>query len=278
MTGLKIPKSGLFFESGSPEILAGYLELSNTIGRIILSAREYNLANSVAELQSILFPGAPFEDFTSLTETYLQKTQSTGGYNSDLYATLGNAIARRAIYASAMEDNATALQNILTVVAALNTDIALSALGCIPQAWQYNDSRAARIGIPKAYLGLLKATISPELRSVALCALAEALERQFTYVVDPRSDENCLQVDRSFEFDTESLRSVLECQRDSPSLSNARIRVSGCILISECVSQRGIDFHMRRYRSHLETWGHILCTAGHSRNVIIILYPFHTAY
>ena len=132
-------------------------------------------------------------------------------------------------------------------------------------------SRAALMGIPKAYVALLEATESPEVRSVALSALAEALDRQFQSVLELRSDENCLEVDRSFQFDTEGLRSVLESRKDIPSLSNTRIRISGCILLSEYVSQRGIDPEMQRYRPHLERWGESLCLAGNSNNVSLCL-------
>jgi hypothetical protein len=215
-----------------------------------------------------LFTDHPFEEFTSLVEEHLQKIQTTGGYSSDLYAALGSAIARRAIFATALMDDVFSLPNVLVVSSALNTDITLAALECLPHAWGLNDSIDAIKGIPKAYLALLHATKFPENRSVALFALAKALDRQFSYVSEARSDENCLQVDRSFEFDTEGLRYLMEHRRGStPSLANARIRISGCLLLSEYVSQRGIDLHMQRYRSHLEIWGQTLCSAGDAKNV-----------
>jgi len=266
--------------SGSPQVLAASIEVSNTIARIRLMVQsrhayddndEYSLVVEASGIQRA--ETYTFEDFTEQIELYLGNIQATGGYNSDLYAALGNAIIRRAIFTTSVEEDASLLQNVLAVAAALNPDITLAALDCLPQAWGNFTSKAAIIGISKVYLALLQATRFPEIQSVALYALAEALDRQFHLVLEPRSDDNCLQVDRSFEFDTEGLRYVLESDRDTPSLFNARMRISGCILLSEYVSQRGLDLHMQRYQSYLQTWGHMLCSAGDSNNVSHSLSP-----
>lgn len=268
----------------SPQVSAALIEVTNTTTKIMLSSQEGqrrliddeegDLTSPIAQAMSRKPRQNLFEEFTTHIETYLSKIHDTGGYNSDLYAALGNAIVRRAIFATAMEDDGIALQNILVVAGALNPDITLVALDCLKEAWKHNKSRGAIMGVPKAYLALLKANKFPEIQSTTMYALAEALDQQFNFVIEGRSRENCLQVDRSFEFDTEALRSILEDQESSPSLSNARIRVSGCILLSECVSQRGIDLRMQRYRPHLETWGQTLCLAGDCNNVNPSILPF----
>jgi len=253
-----------------PEILTAHLEVHNVIARIILSGtRDYEYTES---LTGQLFPNHALEEFDVLMEVYLKLSNSPHSSDARLNAALGNAIARRGVYTASMNDDVAALQHILKYLAALNTDIILETLECIPHAWENNGSSAARFGISKAYLSLMENNSSPEVRSIALFQLAEALDRQFAQA-KPRSKLGAFEHDEieAFQFDFVALRPLLKNGTESPSLANAKIRISGAVLIREVMSQMFVDNSLKIYRPQLEDWGKLLSMAGEASNVRYLL-------
>lgn len=274
-----------FFESGCPEILAAYLEVSNTIARILLSVHaKMPVTDDHSHLASItdhLFLHDTYEEFLDLMKTYPTLTASIGGSELSVNTALAcKTVVRRAVFTAALRDDTLGLQNVISFAAALDTDVALEAIEVIPQAWGSHTSADTLFGLIKAYMGAIEMTQSPEVRSVAIVNLAEVVDQLFGRV-DPSNAEPgqnsggtkltqhpSLDLNEMVRGEIKGLGALLQDGSKTPSLSNAEIRISGSLLVCEYVSQKHFNRALNTYKQRMESWGKLLSGAGNASNVM----------
>jgi hypothetical protein len=264
---LKSPKSVEFVGGEHPEILAAALEVNNTIAKILLcpptTETEKGDASHVRSITSHLFADNAFDEFSILVEKHAAISTETPAT-----AALGKAIVRRGIYTTALLENEGALQNIVSSIAELNTDMVLTALDCLPSAWKNLSSSKTLCGLSRAYISLLVASKAPEVRAVACYDLADVLDKGFVSIEASGSTGNESNGQPNFDLIdiTKELSSILQ-GNDSPSFSNAQIRISGCIMICQHISQAYDKSPTEPYRSQMKEWGQLVSAAGQSSNV-----------
>jgi hypothetical protein len=256
-----------------PEIQAAYLEIYNIFAKIILAT-----------------PASPENGSEALIRAFIQKPLTNHRFEmhllennpnsitmatalalvSDINATLGNAIVRRAVYVSAIKNNLEMLQVILKSIMELNTDIILTTIKCVSQAWGQNHSPASLAGLAKAYLDLTAASTSPDISTAAMGHLLETIDQQLLLVNQSSVSElSNLDDMRASAADTSisRLQEPLKGLRDTPSLSNARIGISGAICLFNELGHSASDEPSKLDRSYLESWGSLLASAGDPNNV-----------
>lgn len=191
---------------------------------------------------------------------------------SDLTATLGNAIARRAVYVSAMKADFGMLQTVLGSINMLNIDIVLTSIETISLAWGGHGPSNRSIDIATAYLSVIRSSKSPEVTTAAIECLSEIVDGHLAI-------SSHLPVNSGSNADeTKTLEKLNEISelgnsimgfKDTPSLVNARIRISGAVhLFADLENSTthksniiGID--------RLESWGAAISSAGDSHNVCL---------
>lgn len=251
------------------EILAAHMEVNNTIAKIMLSqpinVTEAESTQTTQIIASHIFADNMVESFASFKEEYLCMSAETPGI-----ASLCNAIVCRAIYTTALSGDDISLQDILGDIATLNTDIVLIALDCLPTAWKRHSSFKGLSGLSKAYIRLLGASKNPEVCACICNELADVLDKAFSAikVSGPISAEGSDQSDIVLNDIAKELGSILR-SNDSPSFSNARIRISGFLSIQEHVSKARGNNLQEGHGSQMKAWGRLLWEAGKASNVIL---------
>lgn len=264
---LKSPRKMEFFKGDPPEVLTAYLEVSNTIAKIQLScARREAKKDDASLLRAInedLFTEHSFENIAVLIGKCLEISTETMAT-----AALANAIIHRGIYATALSCDEVALQNILCSAAALNTDVVLAALDCVPIAWKNLTSLENLLAVSQAYTNLLITSKAPEVRARVCYYLADILDKAFVVIEASGTTGKRSVCQSSLRLNdiTEQLRTILP-GNDNPSFSNAQIRISGSILISEHISEAHDASPTELYSSRMKAWGQMLSVAGKASNV-----------
>lgn len=254
---------------GSPEILAAYLEVENVMAEALLSEPEESqkAIRQCPQSHLHMFADDALEDFEVLKGVYGGWIQSKGGVGNDLFANLGNTIARRAVYITALTNNGVALQKIILSMNALGVDIILTGLECLPGAWARNTSLGAMSGIMKTYTSLLEISRSPEVRTVALTQLRAVVQNNFKALGITWPSVTAKKFNNMSNFDFLDLGSSVKIDYNTPSLYNSEITMSGFMMLSERSSQMLGNLDSNTYGAHLYTWGHSLCLAGEAANV-----------
>lgn len=272
-----------FFESGCPEILAAYLEVSNSIARIFLSSRNSDASSSLSSLASVrdhLFLHDAYEEFLDLMKTYPTLTASIGGAECSVNTALAcNAVVRRSVFTAALRGDTLGLQNVISFAAALDTDVALAAIDVVSDAWGNHTSADTLFGLVKAYMGAVEMTQSPEVRAFAITNLAEVVDKLFGRIdsVSAKRSQNggpakipqhpSLDLNEMVRNEIKGLGDFLQEGTKTPSLSNAEIRISGSLLVCEYVSQKHFNRALDTYKLRMEAWGKLLIGAGNAINV-----------
>lgn len=255
----------------SPNIQAAYLELYTTFAKIVLgtptSIIERCSESLILAITQPVFMDNSLEQDTNLTKKHAELANYFTSSNS-LSSALGNAIARRAVYTSALREDITSLQTFLRHTAELNIDIALAAVKCVPDAWEHTNSPGHLSDVAQAYLGLIGVSNSPEICSAAISLLAETIDKQ-SVKVDLNSNSGHLIEDgiRAFDFDVTEFQKSIHERMNTPSLSNAHIRISGAIPLFKELARSLRCQPKQSDRSYLVPWGNLLATAGGVENV-----------
>jgi hypothetical protein len=281
---LKSSKMWSFFESGCPEILAAYLEVSNTLAGILLSARNKPLgtsdASQLASVMDHLFLHDTYGEFLDLMKTYPTLTASIGGSELSVNTALAcNAVVRRAVLTAALREDTLGLQNVISFAAALDTNVALAAVEVIPDAWSSYASADTLFGLVKTYMGAIEMTKSPDVRSAAIVNLAEIVDQLFGRIDSSTAERGqnggnakmtqypSLDLNEMIRGEIKGLGALLQDATKTPSLSNAEIRISGSLLVCEYVSQKHFNRALNTYKPRMEAWGKLLAGAGNASNV-----------
>ena len=226
---LNIPLPWEYLETGNPEILAAYLEIVNSVAKILLPIRGDDIRSEDQPLLDALldtFADDSFEEFEILLEAYNKVVRSSGGPSNGLFATLGNAIARRAIYTAALKSDEAALERILISTTSINIDVTLAALDCLPDAWEHITSVDTLNRIAKAYITLLGVTKSSEVSAVTLSNLKTLLDR-----IVAAGNAKAGGDGKTFAYlDVASIRFACRTSMDTPSLSNSQLAMGGFVL------------------------------------------------
>jgi hypothetical protein len=270
-----------FFECGCPQILAAYLEVSNSIGRILLSFHKaHDTAASKSNLAAItdqLFRHDAYQEFLDLMKTYPALTVSRGGSECSVNSALACvAVVRRAVLTAALRDDYLGLQNVISFAAALDTDVALAAVEAVPDAWGFRTSADSLFGLIKSYRAIVEMTQSSEVRAIAIFNLAEVIDQLFGRI-DSKSVEGCkdykcyqnsnFDLNEMIRSEIQGLGALLQNGKKTPSLLNAEIRISGSLLVCDYVFEKSLNRPMDAYKSHMQTWGELLAKAGNASNV-----------
>lgn len=272
------------FESGCPDILAAYLEVSNAIARIFLSTRHSSQAASrssyVTSVMDQFFVRNSFEEFLAIMQTHPTITASRRG--SECFASTAlacNAVVRRSVFTAALQEDTLGLQNVISFAAALDTDLAIAATESIPDAWGYFISADSLLGLIKAYMVAIKVTQSSEVRAVAIYNLAGVVDQIFRRVGPTNVERGqnsgpaglthypSLDLYEMIRGELKSLEALLQDGARTPSLSNAEIRISGSLIVCECFSQKHSNGALNSCRPRMEAWGEVLVGAGNPYNV-----------
>ena len=193
---------------------------------------------------------------------------------STLHSLLGTAVARRSIYISAITGDINSLQKTLRCAAELNIDVGLAAIDCVPKLCGNGNPFVIMKGLAKAWLGLIKASRSSEVCSAAVYRLAETIDRYFENAkAAPQTDSLNHEEISALHVDIAGLSDSIRGQMDTPSLSNARIRVSGAIPLFKELSIFTASQSQTLDRTFLEPWGQLLAAAGAAHNVCQLAYP-----
>jgi hypothetical protein len=272
-----------FFESGCPEILAAYLEVSNTIARILISSRNSDTSSCDSKLASVtdhLFLHDSYGEFLDLMKTYPTLTASIGGSECSVNTALAcNAVVRRSVFTAALRDDTLSLQKVISFAAALDTDVALTGIEAIPDAWASHTSADALLGLIKAYMGAIEMSQSPEVRAVAITNLAEVVDNLFGRINSKNMERGqnsgpakipqhpSLDLNEMVQSEIKGLGALLQDGIKTPSLFNAEIRISGSLLVCEYVSQKHFNRPLDTSKSRMEAWGKLLVGAGNASNV-----------
>ena len=272
---LKSSKRWRFLESGCPEIIAAYLEVSNSIAKILLSSGNSYTASGRTDRASItdrLFPHDTYKEFLDLMQT-VRRTECS--VNTALAC---NAVVRHSAFASALREDTIGLQKAVCFAATLDTDVALAAIEIIPEAWRASTSTDALFGLTKSYMGAIKMTQCPEVRAAVIFNLAAMIDQLFGGI-DSKSTEGqtngpakinqypSLDLNESVRREIEGLGALLQHGTKTPSLSNAEIRISGSVMVCEYVSQKHFNRAMNTYKLRMEAWGKLLVDSGIASNV-----------
>ena len=249
------------------DILAAYLEVENTVAKILLfqpiNSGEGQSALIIKDVARQIFAENAAEEFAGIKGKYVDTSLELPGVE-----TLSYTIVRRAIYTAALSDDEVALQTLLGDIAALNTDIVLATLDCVSVAWKNNSSIKSLYGVSKAYISLLEASKNPEVCACICYELAEILDKSFASIKTSEpidlGDFGKLHIDLN---DAMRQLSMTLRSNDNPSFSNARIRISGFLLIDEHTSYRHNQIPKEEYKSRMKVWGRLLWEAGNASNV-----------
>ena len=255
------------YKSIHRDILAVYLEVENTIAKVLLSqpsnSGKGNSESITKDVVAQIFANNAAKEFVGMKKKYLDKfVESTGT------ETLSNTIVRRAIYSAALLEDESVLQGLFGDIAVLNTDIVLVALDCVSVAWKNKFSIKSLYGVSKAYINLLEASRNPEVCARICYELANILDKSFalmkTFEPMDFGDFGMIGIDLNHAIC--QLGMTLRCN-DNPSFSNARIRISGFLFINEHTSYRHNQVPKGEYNSLMNAWGRLLWEAGDSSNV-----------
>ena len=254
---------------GSPEILAAYLEVENAMADALLSKPGADWKAIIQSPQAHLqiFVDNALEDFDLLECDYRKRIQLRGGVGNDLFANLGNTVARRAVYIAALRNDPCALQKSFLSMNELGVDIVLAGLECLPGAWARNTSPGALRGIIKTYKSLLKASRSPEVRTVTLTQLTAMMEYYSEELGITGTSSTTENTDDLPGLDFMGLRPSAQIDYNTPSLDNSEITISGFMVLSDHASQALGSQDLKKYNAHLYTWGCSLRKAGEAANV-----------
>jgi hypothetical protein len=253
-----------FFKSIHQDILAAHLEFENTIAKILLFQPIHNgkgdSAAIITDITSQIFADNPAKEFSGIKKFYADMSIESSGVN-----TISNTMVRRAIYTIALSDDEVALQTFFNDIAALNTDIVLASLDCVSIAWKNKTVTESLYGASKAYINLLKVSINPEVCAYICYELADFLDKLFASKTD---------IGRVKQLATDLNNAVIQLDKiiqenDNPSFSNARIRISGFLMVIEHTFYRHDQHLKREYTSRMEAWGRLLWDAGNARNVCL---------
>jgi hypothetical protein len=267
-----------YFETGCPEIVAAYLEVSNTIAGILLYSRHLHATPNPSDLAFVmdhLFLHDAYEEILDLMKTHPTLTASIQGSECSVNTALScNAVVRRAVFTTALRADTLGLQNVISFAAALDTDVALAAVEIIPNAWGSHTSAGALFGLVKAYMSAIEMTQSPEVRAAAIFNIAEVVDQLFGRI-DSKNVERgqnktqhpSLDLNEAIRSEIKGLGALLKDETKTPSLSNAEIRISGSLLVCEYVSQKHFNRALDTYKSRMEAWGKLLVGAGDASNV-----------
>lgn len=248
------------------EVLAAQLEVKNTIANILLSSRASGGGAkgtlSISSVVGDIFKTDPTDVFALLQEKYLAKSADAPGD-----AALSNAFARHAIYTAALSDDDDALQNFLLNLSRLNPDVVLAALGCVSVATK-NYSLRRLSGISRTYIMLLDIIANPEICAFICYELADVLDRAFLLIQDSESHISGF-IDLLSLGLADAMRklSIALGATDSPSLSNAHIRMTGFLLIDKVASRAPHQISKETCRAQMTAWGKLLWKAGNDNNV-----------
>ncbi|KAG0647573.1 tRNA (cytidine(32)-2 -O)-methyltransferase non-catalytic subunit TRM732 [Hyphodiscus hymeniophilus] len=272
---LESPKMWTYFKSGCPEILAAYLEVSNSIARILIFSRKSRNISTQLKIGSImdqLFFRDTYEEFLGLIKTYPTITVSIRGTECSVNTALAcNAILHRSVFSSALREDTLCLQNVIAFATTLDIDVVLAAVEVIPDTWGNHTSVGTLLGLIKTYMGAIEATKSPEVRATAIFNLAEVVDRMLGRIdlKNFKSNQNSqlarelhhtsLDLNEMVQNEIQGLGTLLQNGMKTPSLSNAEIRISGSLLN---LFNRAFD----TFQSRMEAWGKLLGVAGASTN------------
>jgi hypothetical protein len=208
------------------------------------------------------------DEFTTLTNTQSDVPKHGLNTNTRLHSLLENAIVRRSVYVSAITRDLISLQKSLKYAAELNTDVALAAVDCVPNSWEKGNSLTTISDFVKGYIGLIGLSKSPEVCSVALSRLAKTIDEYFANAkLDLKPEHSSYDEVRAFKFDIAELQNSVHGRMETPSLSNARIRISGAIPLFKELTNYTTSQSGKPGRTFLEPWGELLATAGATNNV-----------
>ena len=228
-----------------------------------LSSAKAGSTSSIKYITDHIFTGHPAEEFALLKEEYLVTSEDAPGI-----ASLSNTIIRRGIYSAALSDDETVLQTIIGSIAVLNADIILATLDCLRIAWKNHSSLKRLSGVSRAYISLLSASKNPEVCAYICYELADVLERTFVPIdaSEPQHNKDLALSNLDLNDAIRELGSISR-HNDSPYFSNARIRISGFLLIDKIASPEQDQVPKEAYSSRIEAWGRLLWEAGNASNV-----------
>jgi hypothetical protein len=272
---LKSSKVVTLFDCSCPEILAMYFEVNNVIARILLAARDNQHVPPLVCITDVLFPHDAYEDYRHLMRTHPSLIPSVGGPECLVNTALAcKAVAVRSVLTSALRNDTSGLHNVVTYASTLNDDVALAAIEAIPDAWHLAAPVEALFGLVSTYMGAIGTTQSPEVRSAAIMNLADVIDR--LYCRSGSRDGNGIQnggipslivptsldLNEKLRAEINGLGALLQDGLKTPSLSNSQIRISGSLLVCECVSQKHSSRALDTCKPRMEAWGKLLAEAG----------------
>ncbi|KIN07335.1 hypothetical protein OIDMADRAFT_108260 [Oidiodendron maius Zn] len=266
ISSLTKSKAVEIYKSIHRDILAVYLEVENTIAKVLLSqppnSGKGDSASVTKDVIAQIFANNAVKEFVGMKKKYLDEfVESTGA------ETLSNTIVRRAIYSAALLEDESVLQSLFGDIAVLNTDIVLVALDCVSVAWKNKISIKSLYGVSKAYINLLEASRNPEVCARICYELANILDKSFALIktFEPMDfgDFGTIGIDLNHAIC--QLGMTLR-RNDNPSFSNARIRISGFLFINEHTSYGHNQVPKGEYNSLMNAWGRLLWEAGDSSN------------
>lgn len=255
----------------SPDILAAYLEIYNTFAKIIL--RKDNSSNNIGLeplIQTVTQRRFTFHSLgenTMLVNKHFNLVREAESTNHNLNSALGIAIARRSVYISAITGDIGSLGKILEYAAELNTDIALAVVDCVPNAWELSKPSTSVSDIGKTYIRLIRLSKSPEVTSAAISHLADTINKQFESTKSKLESEHLGDIKiQAFDYDIAELQDTIDGRMETPSLSNARLKISGAIPLFKEFTRLLSSQSTKPDRSYLVSWGGLLATAGDAHN------------
>lgn len=270
VSALERPEVLTHIHFGLPYVTTAHYDIYNTILGNVLSLPRICLKDLDPQIQSILkhsFSKNPFDEYIELITQYSDLERHDTPRHS-LDAGLGSVIACRSVYTSALKDDYVSLGKTLRHTVKLGEDIALTTVGCVPRAWNNKTSPEVIAGLAHAYVSLIRVSTFSEVSSVALSLLAETVEKHMAITKQTSNPVSGNYGGSSFNFGIPSSLKEIEVRVDSPSFSNARIRISGGSSLSTELTFLAEETSQPD-RSYLKPWGSLISMSGRAHNVCL---------
>jgi hypothetical protein len=190
-------------------------------------------------------------------EELLQHFYPNASNSSISFAQCKPALARLAVWVTALRNNHQALLDFLLNIIPQDAELAMVSLECIPNAWERVGTLS---GLCEAYLVAINSSQSAEVRCIARTKLAELLDRSFSRF----DSEN----EKTFQVLLRMLKNSVPRRHTLPqNLLCAKIRTAGWILMAAFNSISGPDFEA--FEEEFKVWGYWL-TLGGSASIVRI--------
>ena len=236
-----------------PTTQAAFLSVENYAMSLILYKHEQCQEGAQLQARDITFLTL---DYAGAQHTDLDALNSPTQFNHAGVALLECERVRKAVYMAAIGDDMAALSWALTQAMSNSATLALTFLEVMIKVCDCAKSIPFLQSVLDALMTITESSTSADIRASAVTALAK--------LFDDRYGMN-EEVNEIVHSKVQYLRSIVRVGPRSPSLSNAEIRISGCIMTSEmfCCGMMPNSVLQRRF----EEWGWMLSEAGHANNV-----------